>query len=58
MFATTHDKFLSTLPQTVAVVLKAIFEPVIEMKCAIFEFLEEHRLAAEAVNGRDLDEAR
>ncbi len=58
MFAAAHNKFLSTLLQTVVVVLRANFELAIKAQCEFIEFLEEHRLVAEAINNRNPDEAR
>lgn len=58
LFAAAHNKFLTALLRTVVAVLRANFVLAIKADYAIIEFLEEHRLVAEAVNNRDPDGAR
>lgn len=58
LFAAAHNKFLTALLRTVVAVLRANFALAIKADYAIIEFLEEHRLVAEAVNNRDPAGAR
>ena len=58
LFAAAHNKFLSTLLRTVVAVLRANFALAIRVELEVIEFLDEHRLVAEAINDRDPDRAR
>ena len=58
LFAAAHNKFLSTLLRAVVAVLRANFRLAISTDREVIEFLEEHRLVAEAVNDRNPKLAR
>ena len=58
LFAAAHNKFLTALLRTVVAVLRANFILAIKADYAIIEFLEEHRLVAEAINNRKPEDAR
>ena len=58
LFEAAHNRLLMGMLRTVVAVLRANFALAIKADYAIIEFLEEHRVVAEAINRRDPDAAR
>ncbi|WP_421726529.1 FadR/GntR family transcriptional regulator [Bauldia sp.] len=58
LFEAAHNRLLMGMLRTVVAVLRANFALAIKADYAIIEFLEEHRVVAEAINRREPDAAR
>ncbi|MCP4385348.1 MAG: FadR family transcriptional regulator [Hyphomicrobiales bacterium] len=58
LFEAAHNRLLMGMLRTVVAVLRANFALAIKAEYAIIEFLEEHRVVAEAINRRDPAAAR